>query len=90
MIQASEIILLLFGFGGLIFVLMNKSGIRQLPALTRFLYGFYCLLMAWTFTVAEEFFWPGALHILEHIAYLASAVFFLLWCLQHLRQRGKG
>ena len=90
MIQANELILLVFGMGGLIFILLSNVRLKKLPEIAFLLYGFYSLLAAWVFTVAEGFIWPRTLNVLEHLAYLASALFVLIWCLRLTYKRGKG
>ncbi len=89
MIQANELILLLFGLGAFVFILLNNARLKQLPVLSLFVHGFYCLLAGWFFTVVEGFVWPRAFNVLEHIAYFTSAVLLLLWCIQLVRKRGK-
>ncbi|UCF98492.1 MAG: hypothetical protein JSV89_02910 [Spirochaetaceae bacterium] len=89
MIQANELILLLFGMGGLIFIRLNNVRLKNLPEMAFLLYGFYSLLAAWAFTVAEGFVWPGTLNVLEHLAYLASALLILVWCVQFVYKGGK-
>jgi hypothetical protein len=89
MVQANELILFLFGLGGLVFLLYSNARLKNLRELALLLYGFYFLLAAWALTVAEGFVWPRTLNVLEHLAYLASAVMILLWCIRLLYKRGK-
>ena len=86
MLQVNELILLFTGLGALVFILLNRARLRKIPVLTRLLYGFYFLLAAWVFTVAEGFIWPETLNLLEHICYLASAALILAWCVEVARK----
>ena len=89
MIQANELVLLLFGLGGLIFILLNSARLKKLPEMPFLLHGFYSLLAAWVFTVAEGFVWPRTLNVLEHLAYLMSALLVLVWCIRLTYRRRK-
>ena len=82
MIQVNEIVMLLLGCGGLLFIRANRPGLARIPSANILIAGYGVLFAGWTLTVLEGFFWGGALNYLEHICYALSSVLVALWCVQ--------
>lgn len=80
MIQEYEVVMLLLGVVGLIFVLRNRLDLKRLPESSILLSGFYVILAGWVLTILENFFWAEFLNILEHIFYASSSVLIAIWC----------
>jgi hypothetical protein len=79
MIQENEVIMLLLGLGGLIFILANRLRLKRLPASNILIAGYYVLLAGWVLTVLEGLFWGEVLNFLEHLCYAGSAVLLAAW-----------
>jgi hypothetical protein len=41
-------------------------------------------------TIAEDFFWNDFLNLLEHLFYMLSSVFMLIWCWKAFRYDKEG
>ena len=79
MVQENEIVMLLLGIGVLIFILGNRFQLRRLPSSSILITGFCILLVGWTLTVLEGFFWTELLNFIEHFCYAASSVLLATW-----------
>ncbi|MBN1898740.1 MAG: hypothetical protein JW827_08185 [Spirochaetes bacterium] len=79
MYEENEVIMLFIGLGILIFVLANLRRIQKILHYRLLLTGFFCLLSGWVLTVMEGLLLNKLLNILEHIFYLASSVFLVIW-----------
>lgn len=75
----NEVITLLMGLGGLVFIQLNRLQLKYLPASKILLAGYYVLLLGWVLTVIEGFFWKEVLNLLEHITYAGSAILLAAW-----------
>jgi drug/metabolite transporter (DMT)-like permease len=87
-LSPSEVVGLLLALGGAAFVLVERRRLRRngdagLPAAA-----FAVLLAGWVLTLAEEFAWPGALNLLEHLCYATGTALLAGWCWRRLRRRG--
>jgi hypothetical protein len=85
MILENEVIQLIIGLGGLVFILINRQRLKRPRVMALLVAGFNFLLAAWVFTVLEGFIWPRLLNLLEHLSYFASSVLVLLWCIGLVR-----
>lgn len=79
MIQENEAIMLLLGFGGLVFILANRLQLKRLPASGILIAGYYVLLAGWILTILEGLFWGEFLNIIEHICYAGSTALLAAW-----------
>lgn len=79
MIQENEIIMLVLGLGVLVFMLVNYSAIKRIISFSLLTAAFYVLIVGWTMTILEAFFWQSVLNFLEHISYALSAVMVAVW-----------
>jgi hypothetical protein len=78
--EISELVTLVLGCVSLIFVVINRQQIRNVPFYKFFLFSYILLLTSWTFTVLEYFIWGDILNLLEHMGYMLSYVLLALWC----------
>lgn len=89
MVHENEIIMLILGIGVLVFTIIHRAKIKRIYAWRNFIAGFYILIAAWVFTIAERFIWGNYLNILEHICYMSSAVIITIWCFRLFFSHGK-
>ena len=72
--------MLLLGMGVLIFTILNRKGLRRLPAFGILMTAFYILLVTWVATVMEGFIWNSFFNLVEHAGFAASSVLTAMWC----------
>jgi hypothetical protein len=82
--EENEVVMLLLGVGVLLFMLLRRPQLKQLPAATLLILGFSILLSGWAATVLEGLFVEGSLYYqlfnyLEHFCYAGSAVMIAWW-----------
>lgn len=87
--HANEIRLVL-GIGVLVFVSVNRSAVRRVPAWNLLLTAFGVLLVAWSVAVVEGYFWRELLRVAKHTCYGVSAVLLAVWCWELLVRRREG
>lgn len=87
MFQESEIITLVVALVGA-FLLTFVFTRRKVPELGFFYAGFFFIVAASLFTVAEGVIWNTAFNLLEHLCYVFSAVSFIAGCLLLGRRPG--
>jgi hypothetical protein len=85
MIQENELLTLCIGLGALTFLLVNYRSLARIPHRGLFLAAFVAGLAGWIFTVAEGFFAPDLLNLLEHVAYTLSSALVAGWVWISLR-----
>lgn len=83
--EENEIVMLLLGVGVLIFIVVRREQLKQLPKANLFIACFCVLLVGWLATVLEGCFAPSHVYYklcnyLEHLCYACSAVLFTGWC----------
>ena len=87
MIQENEIVMLLLGFGVLIFVFVNYHTLKRIHS-SNLLITSYCILCAgWFLTVLEGFFLKTLLNYAEHICYAVSSFIFAVWFWQIINKK---
>jgi hypothetical protein len=79
MLRENEVVMLVLGMGVLFLILLNLHHIRSFKSWKILLFSYSVLLCGWLFTVLEGFFLDKILNLLEHISYLLSALFMMLW-----------
>lgn len=80
MLQENEVVMLLLGFGILLFITVSIREIKRIYAWNILIFSYLWLLTGWIFTVLEGFFLENFLNILEHVSYALSALIMMLWC----------
>jgi hypothetical protein len=90
MVQENEIVSLLLGLGGFVFILVNHAEIRSLTGGVLLIAAFLADLAGSALTVAEGFFLRDLLNAAEHLCYAASAALLALWCYRALWRRRAG
>lgn len=84
--QQHELITAILGLGVLLLMIVQRRQLRLIPDY-RWLFLSYCLiLLAWLLTIAEDYWLPVYMNLLEHICYLASAALVAWWTQKFLRR----
>jgi hypothetical protein len=79
MLKENEVVMLILGFGVLLFILFNKVHLTRIHSWRLLLLSYCILLSGWLFTVLEEFFLATYLNYLEHISYCISSFLLIVW-----------
>lgn len=87
MFQESEIVNLVFTLLITVFFLIFSRGYRR-PYFPFLYLGFFCMLLAYVFTVVEGVVFPVFFNLAEHSCYAVSGIFFLMGCLKLAAKRG--
>lgn len=80
MVNENEVVMLLLCVGVFIFVISKHRECKRIPHWELILTAFYIFFAAVILTVAEGFFRPVLLNILEHLFYTCSSFIMLIWC----------
>ena len=80
--DGNETVTLLLGIGVLIFLVENRSRLRQLPAFRLFVFALLVLEAGWLATVLEDYLLGQFLNLFEHVCYAVSSVLIFAWCWQ--------
>ena len=80
MIEGNEVVMLLIGFGVLIFLYKNRLNPPDIPAYKILSASFYVLFAGLLMTVLEGFILNTFLNYLEHICYAVSSILIAVWC----------
>ena len=87
MVQENELItLILAGCVAGVFLVL-RARIKTLPGWRTLLLAFGAMTLGWSLTLLEEFYWPEALNLLEHLCYTGSSILLALWCWQNIARR---
>jgi len=89
MVESDELVMLLIGFGVLVFLFKNRLKPPDIPAYNVLASSFYVLFVGLLATVLEGFWLNTYFNYLEHICYAVSSVLLALWC-QRLSVKRKG
>ncbi len=79
MVSDNEVIMLLIGLTGLIFIYCNYQQFRKIPNWQALLTAFFLFLAGIVFTVLETICFHETINFLEHLAYLMSSFIFMVW-----------
>jgi hypothetical protein len=82
MLEESELIRLFLGIAAAVILGMSRGGLKRLSGHKIFIAAYLVLLAGWLFTVVEHAVFPEIFNLLEHAAYVASGVLYLLWCIR--------
>ena len=85
MFQESELIRLFLGFATAVILALSWSGLKRLSGYKIFITAYFVLLAGWIFTVVEHVVFPDIFNLLEHGAYVASGILYVLWCVRLVR-----
>ena len=80
MIQQNELITFLVGVGVMLFIVINRRRIVQIPGATWLLLSYSALFAGWVFTLVEGFILPGLMNTVEHACYMVSSLAAAVWC----------
>lgn len=81
MVQENEIVTLVLAFAVVLFAGIRRRELDDLPRVGLLRLAFLAFLCSWVATVAEGFFWPTALNIVEHAAFAAGTLLLAWWLL---------
>ncbi|MDF1537208.1 MAG: hypothetical protein P1S46_12080 [bacterium] len=85
MFQENEVITLLIGTVGVVFVFIKRRVLAQsVPSWRWLLAAYFYLYIAWAFTVLEGLFLPRTFNVLEHTAYMLSSFLIAIWAIKAL------
>ena len=90
MLHENEIAMAVLGIGVLLFIVANRLQISRIPHYRILLAAYILYLGAWFLTVAEGYWMPAALNILEHVCYALGALFALSWIVATARPGREG
>ncbi len=79
-IHESEFMVLLIGIGVLAFIILNWKNLKPLATRNILLLSFCALIVGWTLTILEEYYFEELLNFFEHTSFAASAFLLLIWC----------
>ncbi len=79
-VQENELIIFLLGAAVLIFLIVNRQSVINIPEHKILTTSFYVLSFAWAATIVEGFFLGDLLNLFEHLSYAASSVLLTVWC----------
>jgi hypothetical protein len=80
MVEIYEIITLVLGTAGLLFIGASKQQLRKIPFFNLIFFSYIILIVSWLLTVLESFFWGNLLNLLEHLGYLSCSFLLAIWC----------
>ena len=80
MVEELEVVLLLLGIFVLVFIMMNKRLLDELPHSTLLISAFLMFLLSWIFTNVEGFFWENIFNLLEHSFQFLGILLIMVWC----------
>ena len=80
MIEIPEILTLVLGTAGILFVGTNKQQLSKIPFFKLIFFSYRILLVSWLLTVLEGFMWHDVLNLLEHLGYFFCSFLLALWC----------
>lgn len=76
----NEIIVFVLGSVVLLFVLVYRRIVRQLPKASWLIAAFSAIWLAWLATNLEHVIWPKFFNFIEHLAYLLNGAALFAWC----------
>ncbi len=75
-----EVLMLIISGAVIVEITTMFRYLRRIPHLYLLLSSFGAWVLAAVFTVAEGFFWPGPLNVLEHLSTMTGAILLAVWC----------
>jgi len=87
MIEEGELLVFILGIVVFIFILINYEHLKTIPKFNFFLISVILILIAWFATVFEALFFYNLLNFIEHLFYVLSSIFILIWIILIMRKR---
>ena len=78
----NEVIMLFLGIGVFIFSISFRDKIKRICLWKNLMAGFYVLLVGWTLTILEAFYFEKICNFFEHVSYAVSSIIILIWCIR--------
>jgi|GEM_PF-934214 len=75
----SEIVMLVLCIPVIFFVYYFRRDIKNLAAYKQLLLSFLFFFLACIFTNIEQFFWFSIFNFMEHLFYVGSSLFMIIW-----------
>lgn len=88
MVSVPEIVTWVIGLVVLLFGTAQYQYLRRLPYYLFLILSYGAMVMAWTVTILEGFFWETLFIVLEHSFQLVSAILLAVWCCRVVRKVG--
>ncbi len=79
MSDSNEVVMLLIGLGVFVFGILQRRHLSRVTRAWLLSASYLLLLVSWVFTVAEAYYLPTLLNLLEHACALLSALLLLIW-----------
>ena len=79
-VNIPEIVVWIIGFVVFLFGIVQYQYVQRIPYHFYLILSYCAVLLAWSFTILEGFFWESVLNILEHSLELLSVVLLAIWC----------
>ena len=79
MVSIPEIITWVIGVSVAVFGISQYRYLRRIPHHRYLVFSYFSMLLAWSFTILEGFFWEDVLNTLEHTFLLTSVVIITGW-----------
>ena len=86
MVSIPEILTWIIGVVVLLFGIVQYQYVQRLPDYVYLVVSYSAMLIAWTVTILEGFFWENFLNTLEHGFQLVSVIMLSVWCYRIVRQ----
>lgn len=80
MFEQIELVLLWLGIFVLVFILVNREFMKQLPSWNLLIAAYLMFFVSWIFTNLEEIFLPSLLNLFQHLILLIGGVLIAIWC----------
>ncbi len=88
MVRIPEVVTWVIGLAVLLFSIVQYRYLRRLPYYIFLALSYGAMMLAWTLTILEGFFWETLLNVLEHGFMLVSVVLLAVWCFRVMRKVG--
>ncbi len=79
MIQANELLTLIFSIGLWVFIISHKEQMKKIPYYKLFLIAVIALTFAWVSSILEGFVWLSVMDMIKHFSSAISSLFFAVW-----------
>jgi hypothetical protein len=79
-VDESKIIIWIIGMGFLLFLVINRNQMGNLPKNKLFLSGYCILFTGWNFDILETFVFKEFFNIIQHLCFSVSSIILTIWC----------
>lgn len=79
-VDESKIIIWLIGVGFLLFLMLNRNQLENLPKNKLFLSGYYVVFLGWNFDILETIAFKEWFNLIQHLCFCLSSIILATWC----------